>query len=42
MPVQVLNFGTESAKEITLYDLLFLIAIYSTNNDNKYLSQMRN
>ena len=33
--VNSMNFSTESAKELTLYDLLFLIAIYSPNNDNK-------
>ena len=42
MSVRVLNFSTESPKELTLYDMLFLIAIYSPNNDNKHLSEMRN
>ena len=44
MSIPVLNFSTESAKELTLYDLLFLIAIYSPNinNDNKNPSEMRN
>ena len=42
MSIRVLNFSTESAKELTLYDMLFLIAIYSPNNDNKHLSEMRN
>ena len=42
MSIPVLNFSTESAKELTLYDLLFLIAIYSPNNDNKHPSEMRN
>ena len=42
MSIPVLNFSTESAKELTLYDLLFLIAIYSPNNDNKHSSEMRN
>ena len=27
MSITVLNFNTESSKELTLYDLLFLIAI---------------
>ena len=27
MSITVLNFNTESVKELTLYDLLFLIAI---------------
>ena len=42
MSIPVLYFNTESAKELTLYDLLFLIAIYSPNNDNKHSSEMRN
>ena len=44
MSIPVLNFSTESAKELTLYDLLFLIAIYSPNinSDNKNPSEMRN
>ena len=42
MSIPVLNFSTESAKEITLYDLMFLIATYSPNNDNKHSSEMRN
>ena len=42
MSIPVLNFSTESAKELTLYDLLFLIAIYSPNSDNKHSSEMRN
>ena len=36
MSIPVLNFNTESAKELTLYDLLFLSAIYTLNNDNKF------
>ena len=42
MSIQVLNFSTESAKELTLYELLFLIAIYSPNNDNIHPSEIRN
>ena len=42
MPIQVLTFSTESAKELTFYDLPFLIAIYSSNNDSKHPSKMRN
>ena len=42
MSIPVLNFSTESAKELTLYDFLFLIAIYSSNNDSKHPSEMRN
>ena len=42
MSIPVLNFSTESAKEVTFYDLLFLIAIYYPNNDNKHPSEMKN
>ena len=42
MSILVLNFSTESEKELTLYDILFLIAIYSPNNDNKHPSEMKN
>ena len=42
MSIPVQNFSTLSAKELTLYELLFLIAIYSSNNDNKHPSEMRN
>ena len=42
MSIPVLNFSTESVKELTIYDLLFLIAIYSPNNDNMHPSEMRN
>ena len=42
MSVPLLYFSTESAKELTPYDLLFLIAIYSPNNDNKHPSEMKN
>ena len=40
--IPVLNLNTESAKELKLYDLLFLIPIYASNNDNKHPSEMRN
>ena len=40
--VPALNFNTESGKKLTLYDLLFLIAIYYPNNDSKRPSKMRN
>ena len=42
MSIPVLNFSAESAKELTLYDLLFRVAIYSPNNDNKHRSEIRN
>ena len=42
MSIPVLNFSAELAKELTLYGLLFPIAIYSPNNGNKYPSEMRN
>ena len=42
MLISVLNFSTESAKKPTIYDLLFLIAIYAPKNDNKHPSEMRN
>ena len=42
MSILVLNFSTKSAKELTLYKLLFLIAIYSPNNCNKHPSELRN
>ena len=42
MSIPVLNFSTKSAKRFNNYDLLFLIAIYSPNNDNKHPSEMRN
>ena len=34
--ISVLNFSTESAKKLTIYDLLFLIALYSSKTDNKH------
>ena len=42
MSIPVLNFSTESTKELKLYGVLFLIAIKSPNNDNKYSSEMKN
>ena len=42
MLILVLNFSTELVKELTIHDLMFLIAIYSLNNDNKHPSEMRN
>ena len=40
--ISVLNFSTESTKKPTIYDSLFLIAIYSPENDSKHPSEMRN
>ena len=40
--ISVLTFSTESAKERTISDLLFLITIYSPKNDNKHPSKIRN
>ena len=37
-----LNFSTVSAKKPTIYDLLFLIALYSPKYFNKHPSEMRN
>ena len=42
MSIPVLNFSTESAKELTFYDLLIIIAIHSAKNDNKHPSEMSN
>ena len=42
MSIPVLNFSNESAKELTLYDLLFLIAICSPYSENKHPSEIRN
>ena len=36
------NIGTESAENSTIYDLLFLFAIFSPKNDNKHLPEIRN
>ena len=35
-------FSTESIKKPIIYDLLFLIAIYSLQNVDKHLSEMKN
>ena len=40
--ISVLNFSNESAKEPIIHDVLFLIAIHSSKNDNKHHSEMRN
>ena len=40
--ISVQNFSTESAEKSTIYNLLFLVAIYSPKNDNKHPSEMRN
>ena len=37
-----INFSTESVRNPTIYNLLFLIAIYSPKNINKYPSEMKN
>ena len=37
--ISVLNFSTESAKETTIYELLFLITISSPKNNNKHPSE---
>ena len=37
--ISVLNFSTESAKETTIYELLFLITISSPKNKNKHPSE---
>ena len=34
-------FNTETAKKITIFVLLFLIAIYSPKNDHKHSSEIR-
>ena len=39
--ISVLNLRTESAKEQTTFDLLFLIAIYSPQYNNKHPSEMK-
>ena len=40
MSTPVLNFSTKSAKELTFYDFLFFIAIYSPSSDSKHPSEM--
>ena len=42
MSIPVLNFSSESAKKLTLYDLLCLVPIYSPNSYNKHPSEIRN
>ena len=38
-----MNFSIESAlKKKTIYNLIFLIVLYSPKNDNKQPSEMRN
>ena len=37
-----IGFSTESVKKPTIYDLLFIIAIYFLQNVNKYPSEMKN
>ena len=37
-----INFSTESTDKPKIYDLLFLIAIYPSKNDNKHPSEIRN
>ena len=36
-----INFSNESVKKTTIYDFLFLIAIYFLQNVNKYISEMQ-
>ena len=38
---KIINFITESIKK-KIYDLLFLIGLYSPKNINKYPSEMKN
>ena len=37
-----MNFNAQSAEEPTIYDLLFLVAIYSPKNDNRHPSEISN
>ena len=37
----MINFSNESFKIPTIYDLLFIIAIYSLQNVNKHSSEMK-
>ena len=39
---KIINFITQSVKIPIIYDLLFLIGIYSPKNINKYPSEMKN
>ena len=38
---KIINFITESVKK-AIYNLLFLIGLYSSKNINKYPSEMKN
>ena len=40
--IWALNFSTESAEKPTVFDFLFLVAIYTPKNVNKHPSEMRN
>ena len=37
-----INFSTELIEKAIIYDLLLLIAIYSTKNDDEHTHEMRN
>ena len=37
-----MNFNAKSAEEPTIYDLLFIIVINSSNKDNKHPFEIRN
>ena len=37
-----INFSNELVKKPTIYDLIFIIAIYYLQNINKHLSEMKN
>ena len=37
-----MNFSTKLASKTAIYNLMFLIALYSPKNDNKQPSEMRN
>ena len=39
---EVINFSPEPAEKPTIFDLLFPTAIYSSKNDNKRSSEVRN
>ena len=40
--ISVMNFNAKSAEEPTIYDLLFIIVINSSNKDNKHPFEIRN
>ena len=42
LSMPVLNFSTKSGEKPTIYDLLFLVLIYSPKNNNKHPSEIRN